>query len=291
MPTWAALRHAAQNALDDGLVSYALAGATSFTVGVAAIASIESNLSPARYNASWLYHVPGSGAYYQSRLVGRDSYNPITAFVAVNPAMAVASTLDLIELTSKLPVAPGPFAGDASYLSLANIALSKMLIPGRVALPITTAHGYEVPSWLRTERLIRVREPVPMGGFTVDCSWRRPHIVASPNSTSNFLTLDEPFIDANGSIGLDVLRPANTLIATAAGGGVFVESTVGLNLDSDQVNVDTQEWLEIFLAEAYRALANRDDSALWTPRWEAQDKIARAQPHYDDGHVAERVAA
>lgn len=281
----------AQDALDDGLQATALVGATQFTVPMLAVASTETNLSPARFNAYWLYHWSVGGASYQQRLIGRDSYVPSTGFVGVQPGMSIASAGDIIELTSKFPCAGPPFSGEPSYLSLGNAALRKMLVPDRITVPITTGQLYQPPTWLRPERLQRdedgrlcVLEPGPTGGVAVNCAWRRPKLIAY--GTGYLLTLDVPFENAGNLLILDVLRPADTLIAKAATGGAFVDSSIGLNLDTDQAKVEPAEWLEIFLAEAYRALANRDDSALWTPRWEAQDKIARSQPHYDRGSQA-----
>ncbi len=271
-----------QVVLDDASYHLALAGATFNSVSAQSLASASVNLSAGRYNGKWIAHIFNSTGLIQQSQVRKDSWVPSTGTVSVEPGWVAPSALDQFELTGLFPVDNPPFVGDTSYRSLLNAALRKLLVPDRVTIAITTSQSYSltsIPGLDRPERLLAVLEPGPTGGVPVDAAFRRPRLVRDAQGA--VLILDVPFITASGSLTLDILRPADTVIATLAGGSVFADSTSGFVNDFDQAKPDVAEIVEVGLAEAFRALMNRGEDARWRERWQTQEQIARSQPHYD----------
>lgn len=278
MPTLQVLRRACQDALDDRLLCTVYASAT-FTVSLAQIASTASNLSASRYNGRWICHITSTGTGVQQRTVQKDSYVPSTGLLGIQPGWGAPPVNDQVEMTSLFPCETGGFVGETTYRNLINAALRMLVIPDRYALTISTSGSYSLPSWLREDRLVGVLEPSPIsGGIPVDASWRRPRMVA--DAQGNVLTLDVPLLTASGSLHLDVLRPADSVIAPQAT-GVYTDSTVGLVNEGDQAKVETEEVVAVFLSKAYQALMNRGDNATWRPKWETQLGVARGMAHYD----------
>lgn len=300
------LRRACADALDDMLVGTAYGVNTVSTVKMLAIASSASNLSAGKYNGKWIYHILSNGNG-QQRATIRDSLVVSTGTISVHPNWGAPSDGDQVEITGLFPCISPMMHAETNYRSLINAALRMLVVFDRYSITITAGTtSYTLPVWLREDRIVRtpvrdprtgvvqdvlaVYEPAPIStGAPVLASWRRPSLV--PDAQGNTLKLDVPFITSSGSISIDVVRPADTVIAPF-GTGVYADSTTGLVNDLDEAKVETPEVVEVFKMLAYEALMNRDDNATWRPRWEKQVPIARSMPHFDKSMLgAEAIAA
>lgn len=276
------IRRSGAYALDDlGGPFLALSGSTTTSVTLGDLVSLQPNVSVGRFNGRWIYHVPqtGSAPTPQQRIVRPGSYVASTGTISIDGPWLPPGLYDLIEFSSLFPFDTPPFTSDTSYKTLINIGLKKLLIGDRVTLSISTSQVYTLPYYVTDEsRLKAIWEPAPFGTAPIDAGWRGPRFVR--DGAANLLVFDVPFGTATGSLSLDVLRPADTLIGVNA--AALSDSTVGLVNEADEISpqITLDEIREMFLAEAYRVLDNRHDNARWAGKFPIQQAIAEAQPHY-----------
>lgn len=244
------------DALDEPGV-FALNSGTVSTAVFTTLSTAATNHSPNRFARNWLW-VPSGTAAGQVRIVREDSFLPATGGVSLDPGWTVPNAGDEVEITALFPAVMADLATarvgrTTDYRTILNRALSRLLVPDRVTLAITTSRTYSLSTWAywldREERLVRVLEPSPVtGGLEFDARWRNPRLrLDGPTPT---LTLDAPFATASGNLILEVLRPAHTFISAA-------ESTTGYSTETDTAIPDQDSILTVGLWEAYRALRQR----------------------------------
>ncbi len=125
----------------------------------------------------------------------------------------------------------------------------------RVSLAISTEEIYPLsafPYLDRPERLLRVLHPGVRGGRVKDADWRGWSLVV--NGSTPTLEFTTPYDQATGSLTLEVMRPLFNWIGV---GGTEAASTVGLQSDTDTVDVSVEDLLPEALAVAYETLAAR----------------------------------
>lgn len=234
--------------IDDGSF-YAVTSATSTTVVSNALKNATTNASITTYNGAFAY------ANAQQRLVRTDGLAPSTGTLTIRPDWASTPTsAHTLILTTLFPCTED-VSGGSSYRTLINRAAALLAYGDRVAVAIGTGYSYPLTTypWLdREARLIRVLEPGPTGGQYVDASWRGPKLVLDGPTPALELTV--PFGTATGSLILEVLRPAHTLVETA---GVWAENTAGLSGDTDRLRIDVADILPAFKLVVYEALVGR----------------------------------
>ena len=274
MPATGVYRRALANALDDLAGPYAIASATSSTVVVSSIITGAANTSPNRYDGRWVYVASGSGVG-QTRRVRSGGFTAGSGTLTVDPAWTVTpSAADLIELYGLFPATP-QVGADSSYLTVLNNALRQIVAPDRITLAITTSQEYSLATWVawldREERLVGVFEPPPVGSLPIPAgSLRRPRLRF--DAELPVLELAVPFANATGNLSLDVLRPADTWIATS---GVWSESTTGLASETDEARPSVEDIVKVGLMEAFLCLMNRSPGRPSGP-YEAKYTLAKA---------------
>jgi hypothetical protein len=288
--TFGAFRRALADALDDLGGPYAVSASTASTVTVPALATSTPGASPNRYDGRWVYLSSGAGVGQVAKVRGGGFASSV--LLTMETAWTTAPVAgDQIELYGWFP-AVHTRGSDSSYSVLINNALSLLVVPDRVSLPITTNQEYSLATlpWLdRPERLRSVLEPGPTGGLPADASWRRPRLRLDANLP--VLEIPAPFSTASGTLILTVMRPSNTWIKV---NGVWGESTVGLVNETDEANPATNDVVTIALAEAYRALMSRAPgrpSGPWAQKYAAQLAEARRVRYYDTSQERAEPAA
>lgn len=255
-------------ALDEpGVFSANASAATTLTI--ATLATAASDHSPNLFARNWVYVATGAAAGLV-RIIREGSFVPSTGVFNVDPGWTGPTLNDEVEITALFPAimadtTSGRVARTTSYRTLMNRGLSRLLVPDRVALAITTSRTYSTATWPwldRETRLVRVLEPSPVsGGLPFDARWRNPKLrLDGPTPT---LTLDVPFTSASGDLTLEVLRPGDTLISGA-------ESTAGYTAAADIAIVSLNDVVAVTLLEAFAVLRQRS--------------VARPQGSYMDRH-------
>lgn len=282
MATRASYRRALAYALND-LGVYPVSSGTGTTVTIVTLADSTSDASTHRYDGRWVYLATGAGQGTQRR-VKRGGFTPSSGALTLELSWTAPSSPDEVELTGLFPCQAGGLGStsvspeDPGYNGLVNRALSLLLVPDRVTLAITTADTYSTTTWPwldRPERLVRVLEPAPVaGGAPVDASWRGPQLVV--DGPAPFLQLNAPFSTATGTLTLDVLRPADTLISGA-------ESTTGFTAEGQTAIASVNDVREIGLLEAYRALRHRGGVGVsaWEKAFEQQQQRVEGLLYFD----------
>ncbi len=263
MPTRQAYRRALALALND-LETYSVASATANTVTVEQLADATPNAATTRFDGSWIYVATGSGADQQRR-AKNGGFDPVFGTVTLTRTWLPPAAADTIEVTRLLP-AIRAVPGDTSYVDLIDRALSLLVAPDRITLPITTADTYALTTWPwldRTERLVRVLEPAPVPGRAPkDARWRNPRLVV--DGASPFLQLDAPFSAASGVLTLEVLRPGDSLISGAESiGGLVADASTALPSVADVRTVALMEFAHLMLSRTQ----GRPDGANWEQRY------------------------
>lgn len=249
MPTLAVYRQGAGRELND-LAAYVVASASPYSVQLAQTADATFDASEHRYDGAFVYAGFGGG---QQRRVAPGGFTPNTGFFALElPWTVVPSVGDSVELTRLFPCLHGNEGvppEDASYLTLANRALSLLWAPDRISVPFAGTSTASLTPWPwlnRPERLVRVLEPAPVAGFPeIPCDWRDPTLIL--DGTAPVLQLNRPY---TGTLTLDVRRPGHTLISG-------VESTIGLRSDTETALPAESDVIDGMLMEAYRLLMHR----------------------------------
>lgn len=297
MPTQTVYRRQVMAALDEPGI-FACSSATSTTAVIATLASSASNHSPNQFATAWIYHL----ALSQVRIIREGSFIPGTGGMSVDPGWTAPTTNDELEITALFPsiMAGALFAQvgtDTDYRTLINRALSRLLAPDTISIPITTATSYSLSTyaaWLdRPERLqydqqgrMKLFEPAVVSGRRAfSAAWRRPRLIL--DGAAPTLELDVPFTSATGNLTLHVLRPGDTLINGS-------ESSVGLSAESDTALPSVNDVVTVTLMDAYRALMTRQSfrpSGRWKDRYDAQRKEAMALKYWDATQMAPPVAA
>lgn len=282
--TLQAARRALARSFDD-LGVYALASSTTSAGTSAALVNATANASSNRFDGAYVYAVGTA----EQRRVRTGGYNAGTGTLTIAPNWASPAATTEIEVTRLLPVKAEVPGEEQSWSECVRRAAAKLLVPDRVAVAIAASESIPLAAypWLdRPERLLRVLEPPPTGTRPVDASWRNPGLAWSAGAPS--LELDAPFDVALGSLTLEVLRPADTLI-----GGVETAPGTGPTTDSQTVPAGIEELVVLGTLEACTALQRRNPGR--PGAWEAQEKAAReraeAMYHFDGAFYRRRAPA
>jgi hypothetical protein len=265
----------------DDLGVYSVTSATTSTVVAALLIDGTTGASDRKYDGRWIY------CNAQQRVVRSGGFIPVTGGLAIRPPWTSTPTsAHTIDLTGFFPVIEEVPGEDISYRSLINRGNTKLLVPDRIAIPITTAQTYSLAAyqWLdRPERLLRVLEPPPSGSLPVSADWRG--IRLRLDADTPVLEFDVPYAVATGSISLDVLRPANTWVKV---GATWTETSPssGFVSDTDEVMPNLDDVVKVGLAEALESLVYRSPARPngdWMATWEVALSAARSLRWYDRG--------
>lgn len=285
---------ALMTALDDGQVYYVSSAASPSNVSCTMLVNGTANASANRYDGAWVASFDRAVSGYQRR-VRTAGYTPSTGTLNIHPDWSLPPQAgDQIWVTNLFPTignAQGfdqAVGEDLDYRTMVNRALSRLLVPFRFTIAITTSDTYTVgataPYLDRPERLARdqqgrlmIYEPSPVSGRApISSAWRGWELVLSGGSTA--LQVRTPFSSATGNLSVDVLRPANTLINGAL-------STTGLVNGADTAEASVNDVVTVALVEAYQALAvrahGRPDGGAWLTLWKAQQTKAAGLAYYD----------
>lgn len=273
--TLRAYRRAIARALDDlGVFTVAVSGASSVTS--VDLADLTTAASANRFNGAWVYACES----LQQRRALNGGLTPATGQLNLNYTWTLVSAGTEIEVTRRFPSRSQVPGEDLSYNDIVNRALAKLLVPDRMTVPITTADSISLSAyrWIdRPERLVRVLEPPPVGTRPVDASWRGPKLVLTAGvPTLEFRT---PFDVASGSLTLDVLRPADTLVS-----GVETAPGTGLTVDTQTAIAPLEDVVLVGLMESYQALSNRDPGrpgGNWAAKYADARERAEAAMFFD----------
>ena len=273
-------RRALARALDD-LGVYIVSAATTTTVGSVNLADSTPNVSPERFKGRWVY-----GAQQQRRVQSVNGFTAASGTLAVNYPWAAPVADTYIEMTGLFPMLAQVPGEDTSYHDLVSRAMAKLLLPDRITVTITTADSLSLSAypWMdRPERLVRVLEPGPTGTRPIDASWRGPQLIWRAGTPS--LEFRTPFDVASGSVTLEVLRPADTLIS-----GVETAPGTGFSLDAQTGIAPIEDVVTLGLMEAYGSLMNRNPGV--PGNWAAQYADARERAertyHFDGAFYKRR---
>lgn len=277
--TLVAIRENVGAVLDDLKVYTATGGSTSTAI-VGALISAASNAPTNAHNAEHIYN----RTTLLQRAVRQNGFAPSTGTITFDPTATAVANGHVIELSSLFPTAgalsaAGP-AGAPSYNGLIIRGLSKLLVPHRILLTITTGFTYSLAAypWLdREARLVRVLEPGVTGGRARSADYRNPRLVLNAQSPS--LELDAPYdsdmVADGGQITLEVLRPATSWVLTS---GTWAASTTGPVFDLEEVTADLNDATDVTVVEACRVLLKRQQGAP-SGRWQElyEDALARVK--------------
>ena len=277
MPTRADYRRA----LGRELGGYGVFTSTSAGTTTQIFSALNSDQLPDSHLANaWLY-VPSFGVPNQRRIKrdGLAASGMITVESALSAAVASGA---MFEIGSKLPPTGAWAEGWAGGREIGlnecvNLALRHLLVPdvlttqivnGQTSYPLTTWE-----SWLdRPGRLVDVREPSVFSGWPARPLWRGWLPRADAGRLS--IELDTPYPATIGSLTLDVLRPAHTLIND-------VEATLGLQAEADTAKALVDDVVTVGLVYAYRALAASRNGAEYERKALQQEERARALLAFD----------
>lgn len=278
------------------LVTSGLSGSVTLTN----IADVSASASAERFNARWIYHIPAASGVGQQRRVIKSGFVPSTGQLSNELIWSVTPVLlDEIEMTSLFPCGEHPTqtggvsGEDTSYNALINRALSMIVAPDRVGLAITTDQFYSTATWVnwldREERLIRVLEPGVRGGLPHDAAWRG--ITLRLDAETPGLEVRRPFSSASGTLYLDVLRPADTWVATS---GVWAEAMGGMTNNLQEVKATVNDVVKVARMLAIEALMARSPgrpAGNWAARYPQAVRDARSVRWYDTGQESAQAQA
>lgn len=239
MTTLLTLWQALAYALDD-LETATLSGGSTTTAVSASWINAATGVTSNLYEGRWLCNLTKGT---QSRVY---SYVPGTGTQNVTPAVTANAASDSAAVTSLFPVLPSPGA-ETDYRTITNRAANRMVTTPTVTIPVTTSDAYDMtayPSLRRSEQLIEVREPSPISGRSAVRSDRHWNLTPGPPAT---LQNERPFLSASESLEVVWKRPAATWVGVS---GVYAESTVGLVAQTDEIDVQVEDWLPFALEEA-----------------------------------------
>jgi hypothetical protein len=275
---------ALSRALDDFAV-YTVAASGASSVTSVDIADLTTSASANRFDGAWVY-ARESGVQRRALKAG---LTPATGALALNYTWTLVTAGSQIDVTRLFPIKAQIPHEDVSYTDLVNRALAKLLIPDRVTVAITTADSISLAAyrWIdRPERILRVMEPPPSGTRPVDAMWRGPQLVLSGGAPT--LELRAPFDVASGSVTIEALRPADTLL-----NGVETAPGTGLSLDTQTAIAPLEDVVLVGLMEAYLALSNRDPGrpGQWTQKYADARERAENAMFYDGAMFRRKTAA
>lgn len=286
-------RRMMQAALDDGVTPYAVASSTTSTFVSNQLINGATLADNTALSGRWAYTSYGSlpaptGAGQQRSVRKPNGYTPSTGTVTIDPAWVAPAAGVEVELTGQFPCYP-QVGHDTSYLALLNMAADHILIEDHIEVVSTETSSRPTKEYLlsnqawldRPERILGVLDPPRAGGEPRRPTWRR----WEPKFDNGFCWIS--FLDSAYPAGytfqVKVLRPASSWINGAEAAGV-------LTLDTDSVNLPVQDWVDVALVYAYRALTirsqGRPSSPNWLTLWQAQMKIAEGVKGYDGGAPA-----
>lgn len=275
MPALSDYYEAVGFALDD-IGVYTSTAASVSTVTLPGLSNSTPGASANRYDGAWVWVKSGTGAG-QQRQVRKGGYDPATGMLTVVLGWTAPSS-SVVVVTRLFPISPDLGGEDASYVTLINRALSRLVAPDRVPLAFsgTTSAALTSYPWLdRPERLVGVLETAAVAGYPpVPCEWRGPRLVLDGPTPS--IQINAPY---TGSLILDVLRPGDTLING-------LEATGGFLPGQDPITAlpSVEDVRDVALAEAYWNLMNRTPGRPggdWAKKWATQREIARSLTRAD----------
>jgi hypothetical protein len=285
VPTLKAYREVCAEALDDG-ATYAVNSSTGTTVTSLQLSNATANASAQLYDGAYVY-IATPPRSNQQRTVRTGGYDPSTGTLTVDFAwLAAPQLLDELFVSRRFPAAKTNPGRGVAYLSLINLALSRLLIVGRLALSVTgqTASVAAYP-WLDEGRLLDVLEPGVAGGIPKSAKWRGVNLRLDAETP----VLEVPAaLAGTQSLTLVVNRPADTRRSTS---GVWGDTTDGLLIDTDEAVPPVDDVLKAVLVEAYRVLMHRTPGrpdGNWRPLYASALADARGMnqgrryPYYDD---------
>lgn len=284
MATFTAYWQALAQAFDD-LILASSSAATSSTVTLPLLGNAHASASADRYNGRFLYVVSGPGAGAQ-RTVRTGGYAPGTGIFTFDPT-TTAPTSSVIALTGLFPVLPSSFESKTDYRSIINRALGMLVVPDRLNVTVTAgvdSYATTAHPWLdRPERIRGWREVgILTGKHPRACDWRGLRL--SLDGIAPVIEIDVPW---NGTLFVDVLRPANTLISGGA-------STVGLVNESDTASPDVESVVRVAKPLALEVLMHRSPgypSGNWAEMYPAAVRDARSVRYYDRSSESPQAAA
>lgn len=250
-----AIREATGYRLDD-LELLTAASGTATTAVVSALVSSTSAAPTTAHNGAHIY----DRTTFLQRRVKANGFVPSTATLTLEPTGTAISAGNVLERTRLFPSAAGGPSHDTPYNTFIARGTSRLLVPAKITIPITASHSYSLATWSRwlkyPERLIRVSEPDALGYEPRDAAWRGWRLVLDAQSPR--LVFNRPFESASGSITLDVLRPANSWVLTS---GTWAESSTGMVLDLEEIEVELNAAVAATLVEVCEALLARQQGA------------------------------
>jgi hypothetical protein len=277
-------RRALARSFDD-LSVYTIASATTSTVRVDALVDTAASPSSAPFNGAHVYAVDTG----QQRRVRTDGFDPATGTLTLATTWTDPADGTEIEVSRLLAVAADTPGGETTWNECIRRACAKLIVPTRITLPITTdqAIGLQDYVWLdRPERLEAVREPPAVGSLYVPSDWRGWRLVFSHGTAA--LEVRAPFSAPAGSLLLEALRPADTLI-----NGLETPAGTRPTLDTDIMVVGIEELVVLGTLEACAALEKRNPGR--PGQWGALEESARARAeamfHFDGAYYKPRAAA
>ncbi len=263
----------------DDVKPYTVQSSTATTVRAVGLGNLTTSASTDTYNGAWSY------VSNQQRRVRTGGYIPSLSDLTINAAWTSNPiAAEILYLTRLFPIGPGGAPGeDTPYKTFVVDALKSLAYRDIVTLAMTSGDAYALSAypWLdRPERLIGIRESAPISGRSaVDASWRLANVPIQRFGTTDFLRLNAPFsVGAAGTVALDVMRPAFTLVNG-------IESTEGPTQDADTTEANPEDVRTVALAFAYRALMARQqsspDGANWASLYATQNEMARSLKAFD----------
>ncbi len=261
--TRATYRRRLGEALGGFFTGSAFSGSTT-TIGTAIPAFQSSELPSDALAYAWAYIPDGLGQ--RLRRITKNGLDGATGVVTVDtPFGAAVAGGTVFEISTKMPPTREGAAnlhGEVPLLGL-NEALtlaSEHLTIQDDALNLTLVsgqHDYSLTTWGwldRKARLVDVRELNALG-TTYRSSGRTWEFREGVRGSTLHFTQPYRFPSGSYAVRLVAQRPVNTLIYRS---GTWIETSVGMALDTDALNIDEDVMTRAALPFCYRAL--RDES-------------------------------
>lgn len=231
-----------------GGYTYVTASGGSTTTAIASPVFRSSELPTTAFAYTWLFNPAGTEP--RQRRVTKTGLDPTTNYQVTleAPLGSAVGNGTVVELSSLVPpIGLGTTIATGLHEAL-NAAARHILVPYNSSVTLVDGqYAYTLPSWLdRPSRLRSVLYAGPNTGKLYD-SWRPYRIFQSGDSLT--LHFDAPFRIRSGSFSFIVegVRPAFSLINSA-------DSTVGLSVESDTIDVELNDLVTVALLFVYRGL-------------------------------------
>lgn len=287
MPTLAEYRHDFAGQLGGFMVATATGGGLNSGVFPNAFKSTELTAT----NVPYVWGYRNDSAAPKQRRIQKAGLDPSTGTITFDGNFGSAFGVgSIVEFHTRIPAVREPITNDGLAMLLGCnecivLALQHLLVEDSITVALTNAQQdlRITARWLdRKSRLIDVREPNVTGGTTRSSvrTWE-----FWPAVNANVIHFSAPYrFTSSGNVSLDVLRPADTIVAVSGGGGGYTDSTSGPTNDGDACWPEKKDVTTVALVFAYGALRDsRTGSAKsqYAAMYVDQLQLARKVRGYD----------